>query len=92
MRLLVERVDQSGQEALFAFPGTISSLTAPQPGVEQVPEGVAEHIETENDQRQAQPRPERQPWGTLHVLTSLLAEHSPPARNLGGHSESEKAQ
>ena len=42
--LLRERDDQSGQETSFAFPhrGTVTALPAPQPGVEQIPEGVQE--------------------------------------------------
>ena len=92
--LLRERIDQSGEESSFAFHlrSAVTALTSPQPGVEQVPEGVAEHIETENDQRQAQPRPERQPGRLLHVTTPFTAEHSPPAGNLGRQTESEKAQ
>ena len=61
VRLPFERVDQSGQEASIAFPlcGAVATLTAPQAGVEQIPHGVSEHVEAENDDRQAKPWPER---------------------------------
>ena len=56
VRLPFERIDQSGQEASIAFPGAITALTAPQSWVEQIPHGIAEHVEAENDHRQAKPR------------------------------------
>ena len=41
VRLPVERVEQSGEKAFFAFRGgAITALSASQPGIEQVPEGV----------------------------------------------------
>ena len=57
-----------------------SPLAAPEPGVEEVPHGVAEHVETVNDNSQERPRPERQPWRHLHVLTPFPAEHTSPAQ------------
>ncbi len=55
IRLPFERIDQSGQETSIAFPlcGAVATLTAPQAGVEQISHGIAEHVETENDHRQA---------------------------------------
>ena len=55
----MERVDQSGEESSFAFPrrSTITSLPAPHPGIEQIPHGVAEHVESVDDNRQAKPWP-----------------------------------
>ncbi len=64
VRLPLEfRQEQPGQEASFAFPlcGAVTALTAPQPRIEHIPHGIAEHIEGVDDNRQAQPRPERQP-------------------------------
>ncbi len=61
VRIPVKRVDQSGQEASFAFPcrGAVTALPALQPGIEQVPEGLAEHVEGVDHNRQEKPRPER---------------------------------
>ncbi len=89
-----ERVDQPGLEASFAFPlrGAATALTTPQPGIEQAPHRVAKHVEGVDDICQAKPRPERQPGGHLHVLTSFPAEQTTPAGNIGGQTEAEKAQ
>ncbi len=94
MRLPIEREEQSGQESSFAFPlcGAVTSLPAPQPGVEQVPEGVTEHVEGIDGNRQAKPGPERQPGRLLHVLAPFPAEQTPPAGNPDGQPVSEKAQ
>ena len=94
MRLPVERVDQSGQEASFAFDlrGAVTALTAPQPGVEQVPDGIAEHVETIDDDCQAKSRPERQPGCHLHELPPFPAEHPSPARHLEGQPESQETE
>ena len=93
VRLPVERVDQPGQESPFAFPcGAVTSLPASQPGIEQIPHGIAEHVEAVHHNRQENPWPERQPGGHLHVLTSFPAEQTSPASNLGGQSESQEAQ
>ena len=83
--LLMEKVDQPGEESSFAFHlrGAVTALTSPQPGVKQVPHRVAEHVEGVDDNRQAQPRPDRQPWRHLHVLAPFPAEHASPARNPG---------
>ena len=93
MRLPIERGEEPGQESPFAFPcDTVTALTTPQPGVEQVPHGVAEHVEGVDDKRQANPRPEGQPRCLLHISTSIPAEHASPAGNLGRQTISEKAQ
>ena len=73
VRLPVERGDQSGQESSFAFCGAIAALTAPQPRIEQVLEGISEHVEGVDDNRQAKPGPERQPGGLLHELAPFPA-------------------
>ncbi len=94
VRLPVERVDQTGQEASFAFHhrGAVTALTTTKSGVEQVPEGISEHVEGVDDNRQAEPRPERQPGRLLHVLTPFNAEQTSPVRTAGGQPESEEAQ
>ena len=78
--------------ALASSSGIETTTTAPQPRVEQIPHGVAEHVETVHGNRQAKTRPESQPWRHLHVETPLPAEHTPPARNLGRQTESQEAQ
>ena len=93
LSLLIERVEQSGEESSFVFPcGAVTSLTAPQPGIEQIPHGIAEHVETVNGNSQGKTRPERQPGRLLHELTPFPAEHRSPAGNLDGQPESEEAQ
>ncbi len=72
MRLPVDREEYPDQEASFAFPyRAITALTAPQPGVEQVSQGVAENVEGVNDNRQAKTRPESQTW-RHHFLSIAL--------------------
>ena len=79
VRLPIERIDQPGEEASFAFPcGAVTTLTAPQPGVEQVPEGVTEHVEGVDGNRQAKPRPQGQVRCHLHVLATFPAEQGQP--------------
>ena len=93
-RLPVERGEESGQEASFAFPlcGAITALTAPQPGIEQVPEGVPEHVEGVDDNRQEKPRPEGQPGRLLHEAAPFPAEHPSPTGYLDGQPEAEETQ
>ena len=91
--LLREGVEQPGEEASFAFScGAVTSLPAPYPGIEQVPDGVAEHVEGVDGNRQGKTRPERQPGRLLHVLPPFPTEQTPPAGNLDGQPLSEKAQ
>ena len=93
-RWLREGVEQPREESTFAFSrlSAVTALTAPQPGIEQIAHGIAEHVETVDDQRQEKSRPERQPGRLLHVLTPFPAQHTAPTGNLGGQPESEKAQ
>ena len=94
MRLPVKRVDQSGEEASFAchLRSAVTALTAPQPGIQQIPHGIAEHVETVDDNRQAQAWPERQPRRRLHVSAPFPAEHPSPAGKVDGQTESQEAQ
>ena len=58
-RFLREGVDQSGEESSFAFRRcAVTALSAAQSWVEQVPEGISEHVEGVDDNRQAKPRPQ----------------------------------
>ena len=92
--MLSEGVEQSGEQASFAFHlcSAVTALSTPQSGIEQVPEGVAKHVEGVDDQRQAEPRPERQSRGHLHELPPFAAEHPSPAGNPDGQPESEETQ
>ena len=93
LRLPPERVDQSGEEAAFAFPrDAVTALSASQPGIEQVSDGVAEHVERVDGKRQAKTGPERQPGALLHVPASFPAEHPSPIRNVGWQAVAEEAQ
>ena len=61
VRLPIERGEDPGEESFFAFRGgAITSLTTPEPGIKQIPHGIAEHVETVNENRQAKTRPESQ--------------------------------
>ena len=90
----MEGVDQSGQEASFAFHlrGVVTALTSSQSRIEQIPQRITEHVEAVNGNRQGNTRPERQPGRLLHVSTSIPAEHASPAWNIGRQTISEKAQ
>ena len=92
--LLSEGVEQSGEEAAFAFHhrSAVTALSTTKSRIEQVPEGVAEHVEAVNGNRQEKTGQESQPWGHLHVLKPFPAEHPSPTGNLDGQSESEEAQ
>ncbi len=74
-----ERGEEPGQEASFAFDlrGAVTALTAPQPGVEQIPQRITEHVETIDDDCQAKSRPECQPGYHLHELPPFPAEPLP---------------
>ena len=68
--LLSEGVEQSGEQAFFAFLlcGAVTALSTPQSRIEQIPEGISKHVEGVDDKRQAEPRPEqeiRQPATSL---------------------------
>ena len=67
----------------FHSRGAITSLTTPQPWVAQIPEGIAEHVEGVDGNRQAEPGPERQPGRLLHEPAPIPAEHAAPVRNGG---------
>ena len=42
---MIEREEQSSQEASFAFHSSAkTALSTPEPGVEQFPHGVTEHV------------------------------------------------
>ena len=92
--LLSEGVEQSGEQASFAFHhrSAVTALSTTKSGIEQIPEGVAEHVEGVDDKRQAKPRPESQVWRHLHELTPVPAEQTSPLRNRGWQTVSEEAQ
>ena len=55
----MERVDQSCEKASFSFPlcSAVTALSTPEPGIEQIPEGISKHVEGVDDNCQAQTRP-----------------------------------
>ena len=55
--MLSEGVEQPGEQAAFAFHhrSAVTALTTTKSRVEQVPEGISEHVEGVDDQRQAEP-------------------------------------
>ena len=68
--LIFEGVDQSGEEASFAFHhrSAVTALSTAQSGIEQIPEGISKHVEGVDDKRQAEPQSEqeiRQPATSL---------------------------
>ena len=92
--LPIERIDQPGEEVSFGFPlcSAVTTLASAQPGIQQVPHRVAEHVEGVDDNREEKPRPEGQPGRLLHEAAPFPAEHPSPAGHLDGQPESEKAQ
>ena len=78
--LLSEGVEQSGEQASFAFHfrSAVTAASTPQSGVEQIPEGIAEHVEGVDGNRQAKPRPPGQVRCHLHVLATFPAEQGQP--------------
>ena len=77
--LTIERGEDPGEETSFAFSrGAVTALSTAQSGIEQVPEGISEHVEGVDDQREEKPRPERQPGGMFHEPAPFAAEHASP--------------
>ena len=68
------------------------ALAAPEPGVEQVPYSVAEHVHTIYDYSQADSRPKGQRWFYVYVFAPFTAEHSPPARNFKWQAKPKEAE
>ena len=77
--------EKPGKESSFAFPlrSAETAHTTPQPGIEQIAQGVAKHVNAEDGDHQGQPRPEGESRIGLHVLTALPIEHPPPTLNFG---------
>jgi len=92
--LLSEGVEQSGEQASFAFHhrSAITALSTTKSRIEQVPEGISEHVEGVDDNREEKSRPECQPGRLLHEPAPFAAEHASPAGNLDGQPESEETQ
>ena len=61
--LLSEGVEQSGEEASFAFHhrSAVTALSTPQPEIEQIAQGVAKHIHRIDHDTQGRPGTTRQP-------------------------------
>ena len=67
---------------------THSPDAAPEPRVEQVPDGIAKHVEPINDNSQEKSRPNRKPGGHFRILASFPGEQSSPTRSPDRQSES----
>ena len=72
-------VSGPNNDSRVAFPlrSAETAHTTPQPGIEQITQGVAKHVEAEDGDHQGHPRPEGESRIGLHVLTSLPIEHPP---------------
>jgi len=94
VHLPFEGVEQSGEKPSFVFHlcGAVTALSTTKSGIEQVPEGVTEHVEEVDDQREEKPRPESQPRCQLHVPAALAAQHATPTRDVLRQPEAEEAQ
>ena len=77
---------------LLRLRGSIAPATAPQAGVEQVSQRVAEHVGAPDDDEQGKPGPERQRRHPLHVAASFPTEHPSPAGDIGGQPKTKEAQ
>ncbi len=86
---LREGVEQSGEEAAFAFHhrSAVTALATAQAGIEQVAHGIAEHVETKNHHRQADPGPHCQP--RRQASLELRAVDAAAATRRFNHSEQE---
>ena len=74
---------RSGPCPLVAV-GAEASAAAAEARVEQVADGVAEHVEAVDGERQAQAGPQRQPRRLLHVLAAVPRLSSVPQLGISG--------
>ena len=90
MCLRFEGIDQPGKKTSFAFHhrSAVTALSAPEPGIEQIPHGIAENVEGVDDNRQEQSGP----GGLLHEAAPFTVEHPAPAGHLDRQPESQEAQ
>ncbi len=73
------------------FPGSAETSRPPfQSGVEQVAQGVAEHVDTEHDDGQTDTGPQGQPGGLQHVFAAFQTEHAAPTGLGWRNAESEE--
>ena len=93
--LFLIRKNEASQETAFPDdfrPASVTTRAASQAGVEQVAQGIAEQVDSENDNDQAEAGPEGQVRGQFHILPPFVAEHPAPAGLIGRQSESEKTE
>src|SRR5262245_66677247 len=76
---------------LVTFPKCVRSTLPPQFGIENIAQAVAQQIDAEYRDKNCQARKNRQPRRAIDVTTPL-AQHGSPGRNMHGHSKAEKAQ
>ena len=70
----------------------IAPCSALQPGVEQIPEGVAENIEAVDDNHQSQTRPDGHQRREDHVRAYGATEQSSPGRIGRGDAQTKEAE
>ena len=75
---------------LLHFRGTIAPATAPQAGVEQVSQRVAEHVGAPDDDEQGKPGKEAQPGVFFHIPAAFSAQHAAPTGLRRRNPESQK--
>src|SRR5262245_1757190 len=73
-------------------PRSDSSSTALQPGVQQVAEGVAEHVEAEDGEGERDGGPDGEPGRAVHVVEAVEREHAAPRRMGRRHAEAEERE
>src|SRR5258705_8540363 len=69
-----------------------AAARAAQARVEEVTQGVTQHVEAEDGERDRGPGPDRHPGGGVHVGAPGAGEHRPPRRVGRGNPEAEKGQ
>ena len=62
----------------------VAADAAPHPGVQYVPQGVAEHADAIDGDAEGDAGPDRHPWGQEHVVSPAAAEHASPQLGSGG--------
>src|SRR5262245_35486328 len=66
--------------------------TALQPGVQEVAEGVAEHVEAEDGEGERDGGPDGEPGRAVHVVEAVEREHAAPRRMGRRHAEAEERE
>src|SRR5690348_12079312 len=62
----------------ISFFSLLNALTVAHARIEQIAQRVAEHVDAEDDQRQADARRQRHPRREIHVVARRAGEHAAP--------------